>query len=245
MIYSQTTASTSDNIWGAWNSYLSTSASTLVTLTTTDGTTNDRTWSAWNRHYTLYSSSTAATATTVTLDDPWGYWNRELTVRTGAVLRAAPAPPRNIPSAEDRERWAAEAEQARIRIEAVERDRVSAKEKAEVLLLRHLSPEQRDDLKSKGCFFVEVDGVKYKINRGSHGNVHMLGEGDRSKRSFCIQPTKGCPDGDAMLAQKLLLEADPEEFWRLANVTNTEAGRLISRPDNVLEFKKAHKRAAA
>lgn len=243
MIYSQTTASASDTVWGAWNSYLSTSASTLVTLTTTDGTTSDKIWSGWNR--LLYSSSTTTTATTVTLDDPWGYWNRELTVRTRAVLRATPAVARNIPTTEDRERWAVEAEQARARAEAAERERIAAKEKAEVLLLRHLSPEQQDDLKSKGCFFVEVDGVKYKINRGSHGNVHMLGEGDRSKRSFCIQPSKGCPDGDAMLAQKLLLEADPEEFWRLANVTNMEAGRLISRPDNVLEFKKAHKRTAA
>ncbi len=97
-----------------------------------------------------------------------------------------------------------------------------AKNKAEILLLKHLSEKQREDLKQKGYFLVEVAGEIYKIMRGFAGNIKLLDKAGRDAKSFCIHPRERVPDADAMLAQKLLLEADTERFHKIANVTELQ-----------------------
>lgn len=112
----------------------------------------------------------------------------------------------------------------------VEQERLRAKQeadaKAEVLLLRHLSDKQKEDLATKGYFLVEVGGEIYKINRGFAGNIKLLnGETGEEEKSFCIHPTERVPNADAMLAQKLLLEADRDRFHKIANVTDIRSRR--------------------
>jgi hypothetical protein len=110
-----------------------------------------------------------------------------------------------------------------------------ARAKAELLLVQHLSPKQREDLLAKDCFYIEIPHEngkveRYRIDRGSHGNVKQLDDAGRILRSFCVQPPD-CPDGDSMLAQKLYLESSEETrrtFWEIANITEMgpEAKRL-------------------
>ena len=88
-----------------------------------------------------------------------------------------------------------------------------------------LTQQQIDDLEKKQCFFLYSKGRKYRIDRGQHGNVKLLNEREQVVESYCIQPQGGLPDADAMLAQKLLLESDPESFRRISNVTI--AGRVL------------------
>jgi hypothetical protein len=247
MNYTSTTSATGDVIWSAWNIEYATSATTTTTALTmswTSNTTSASIWTGWNRAYSL-SATTSATPTTYTTtsgDAIWTAWNanRASIVRQAPVLRAAP--PVSQATEEQKARWRAEEAERREREEAAAREARIAKEKADILLLRHLDDRQKEDLRSKGLFYVEVDGVKYEIRRGIHGNVRMIGE-KGAEKTFCVAP-RGCPEGDVMLAQKLLLETDPEDFWKKANVTDTKRGTL-ERKDNVLEFRKAHKRSAA
>ena len=100
-----------------------------------------------------------------------------------------------------------------------------AKDKAEALLLRSLTDNQKQDLALRNYFLVESGGETYKINRGFAGNVKLLDQTGREIRSFCIHPTERVPDADNMLAQKLMLETDKERFLRIANATD-----LVPRP---------------
>lgn len=96
--------------------------------------------------------------------------------------------------------------------------REHANVRAEALLRRNLSAEQVDDLLSKGCFYVSVGGRRYRIDRGTHGNIREVDAAGRSIARFCAQPS-GVPVADSMLAQKLALEADEAAFLRVANRT--------------------------
>ncbi len=90
-----------------------------------------------------------------------------------------------------------------------------ADRKAKQLLIENISKEQRRTLRDKGYFDVQVKGKTYRIRWGSHGNVYLV-HGDREVVSYCIQPPD-VPPGDAMLAQKLLLETDEASFLKIAN----------------------------
>ena len=96
--------------------------------------------------------------------------------------------------------------------------------KADKLLLRHLSSEQAKDLKSYGFFklYVQKDGVTktYCIRRGTHQNIDLVEEKGNKiivVQTLCAGPAHRVPAGDAMLAQKLLLETDETQFLQIAN----------------------------
>jgi hypothetical protein len=97
-----------------------------------------------------------------------------------------------------------------------QRKAVEAQARAEALLVEHLSPEQAMTLAARNYFDVAIGERKYRIHRGTHGNVRLLDETGREKTLFCVQP-EGVPVPDAMLAQKLHLEANEQEFLRVAN----------------------------
>lgn len=92
----------------------------------------------------------------------------------------------------------------------------TAKLRARKLLVEHLDAVQRASYEKDGHFVVEVQGVRYRIDQGTHGNVKELDAAGKPLASYCIQPA-GVPDEDAMLAQKLQLEADVAAFKRVAN----------------------------
>jgi len=193
-----------DRIWTSWIQQCTTTASCAnYTIQ------NDLIWTAWiQNHITLSSTTTASTNIIIAnTDEIWTNWISKR--------------PRKDPSAEDRERWRKQEEEARLLEVKRRQEEQEAKDRAEILLLRHLSPEQKEDLRTKGCFFVEVGGEIYRIDRGFAGNVKLLDrKGGDVRKSFCIHPKIRVPDADAMLAQKLLLEADKESFHKIANITD-------------------------
>jgi hypothetical protein len=131
---------------------------------------------------------------------------------------------------------AALAEEKRLREEAEARMKKAeeAKARAEELLRTCLSSAQKEDLDKKNCFYIVVDGKngkkeRYRIDRGSHGNVKQVDEKGSIIRSFCIQPT-GVPEGDVLLTQKLWLESSDEtraEFWATANITTLQREKEV------------------
>jgi hypothetical protein len=164
----------------------------------------NRAWDTW----VVRGSCTANTATTVV----WAEWARQVQQAHGRAPGIIHEETRRRDAAEN-ERWRLAAEQAR-------QLKAEADKKAEILLGSLLTAEQREDLQKKRCFYVYSKGKKYRVDRGQHGNVKLVNERDEVVESYCIQPRGGLPDADAMAAQKLLLETDPETFRNIANVSD-------------------------
>lgn len=94
--------------------------------------------------------------------------------------------------------------------------RKAAAERAEKLLETCLTSGQRESLRKNGWFVVYTkSGRGYQIRRGRARNVIEV----NTKRTYCCHPVDGVPDADTMLAQKLMLETQEDEFLRLANVS--------------------------
>lgn len=98
-----------------------------------------------------------------------------------------------------------------------------ANTKAFALLLSALTEQQRADLLTKDYFFVtSQSGKLYRIDRGSHLNVRLIDPATRKVLTTYCAYTPGCPDGDSMLAQKLMLECMEEQFLKIANEHRNE-----------------------
>lgn len=94
-----------------------------------------------------------------------------------------------------------------------------AENKAKALLHRYLTKEQRLELRKTKAFTAKAkDGKSYYITLGSSTNVFIEHEG--TKYALCVIPKTWLPTYDTLLAQKIMLETDPEAFLRLAVVTN-------------------------
>lgn len=104
---------------------------------------------------------------------------------------------------------------------AVRRHTPEAETRARDLLLQHLSPEQRSTFKRHKWFVVEGGrtGKRYRVRDLGHlrGNVDVL-DGERVDHRLCGHADQNVvPLEDNLLAQKLMLEADEDEFLALAN----------------------------
>jgi len=94
--------------------------------------------------------------------------------------------------------------------------RKAAAERAEKLLESCLTSEQRGQLAKHGWFTVVArSGRVYQIKRGRARNVIEM----RTGRTYCCHPIDNVPDADTMLAQKMMLEVEEDEFLRMANVS--------------------------
>lgn len=94
-----------------------------------------------------------------------------------------------------------------------------AKQKARELLIRNLDAGQEKSFKKDGEFRVTAkDGKAYTIKTARSFNV--VGP-DGTK--YCGQ-LRDTPIEDQMLAQKLLLEHEPEKFFKNANVSPASGG---------------------
>ena len=106
------------------------------------------------------------------------------------------------------------AEDAGCPVSAPVEPRVAAEARARGLLLRMLSAPQKAEFQRYGYFAVEVAGRgRFLILPSTLFNVLHVATG----RSYCAFPRGEAPLADLMLAQKLLLEDDPEQFFRVAN----------------------------
>lgn len=99
------------------------------------------------------------------------------------------------------------------------RDRRRADARAKALLHRALSREQRWELRATKAFTVQgKDDKTYLITEGSTSNVKLLENGVQTHSLCVVAKGTALPVHDLMLAQKLLLEHNPEAFWGLAVV---------------------------
>jgi len=111
------------------------------------------------------------------------------------------------------------AEEARAARQAEDERRNAALDRAQQLLLEHLTPEQRDTVRTLKWFIV-MGGrtrTKYRIHtdRSYSANIHVL-DGEAVKHRLCGHIRDGVPLPDHLLAQKLMLEHDEDEFLKLA-----------------------------
>lgn len=187
--------------WAAWN---------LATTSTV-------TWASTSDDFDVWPQWVATTASTSD-DYLWNHWNREWHRQVRAHYVAAQPPQPLTPERQEAIRIETERRAAELR--ASQAILEAAKEKAEKLLQSALSPQQKEELKTKGHFHCKSNkGVLYRIKRGTHGNVKRLDPtGTKEIESLCIQPDD-VPTQDAMLAQKLMIENDEDTFRRIANIT--------------------------
>jgi len=192
-------------VWSAWNA-----SNTSISITNYD------LWRIWNQQVVF---TTAATVNTINV---WPAWMERQQVITSGAIGHHVAPRARPTDDEVRARLAQEEAWRKAAQEKAEKA-ARAQARAEQLLRSCLSPEQIESLETRGHFYVDVDGgrERYRIDRGSHGNVKQVDKNNSLIRSFCIQP-EGVPVPDIMLTQKLWLEASEEtraKFWETANIT--------------------------
>lgn len=200
----------------------------IITVVPSTAITGGDTW--------YIQTATNGTITPIGTDNVWGEWNQ-------AYVQAAEAHLWNTWIEQGNARievreTRAQAEARRLVEEQVMREYRAAEElrrktteeadrRAKKLLIENISPAQRRSLTEKGYFDVPVKGKTYRIRWGSHGNVSLVHRaGTREEQeavSYCIQPP-GVPAGDAMLAQKLMLETDEASFLRIANARQLVPG---------------------
>lgn len=189
-----------------WRLWTSAGTSTSVTCGCEWGHDGSATWPM-----TWTSTSTNHYAHT----DMWTDWI-ECEARAAEVRASYRAV-----TAEQRAAWRRREQELLAASTKAEAERVAARERARALLVSCLSPAQREDLAKRKCFYVDVrgdDGVarRFRIDEHTHGNVKLLDDKGSIVGQYCVQPDN-VPVEDAMLAQKLWLDANPAEFVRKAN----------------------------
>ena len=195
-------------------------------------TSNSVVWDTWNTTsavttagsgdiWVKWCGTTSSTTSTLTIDTSiWDQW-------TYIDTRAAVVQPQRVHTdAELREPQAARAvEMQRIKEMQAENDRrynemrtrqALAEKRAEELLLSNISLVDRVMFLEKKHIIVQGRHDRYRLNRGTHGNIDVIGRDGRIKHRLCAQPN-GIPTCDAVLAQKLSLEHDEASFLKIAN----------------------------
>ncbi len=94
--------------------------------------------------------------------------------------------------------------------------------RAAALLAGSLNETQRQDLEQHQWFEVVGSlGNRYRIHKGASRNIVQLGPDGTVVRALCAAP-RDVPEADAMLAQKLLIEADELAFAFIARTWRPE-----------------------
>lgn len=209
---------TSAVTWKTWN------LGVTYTMNQEDGlvvrTSNPLVWQTWSTG----SASTTATGvynfadTTASNLCSWTRWQSQpYSHIVGRIQEAgAYAPP--LLTEEQRVERAAQDELRRQAAAVRTAQRAVAIEKADKLLDSVLNDAQREHLSRHDWFLLKgKNGTIYRIRRGRSANVDVLNKEGAVIARLCAHPAMAVPDGDTMVAQKLMLESEPEEFLRIAN----------------------------
>ena len=107
------------------------------------------------------------------------------------------------------------------------RARARVERKARSLLYRHLTREQKWQLRARGSFTVMSGGRSYEIHRTGMCN-NILTEWNGHTLSLCVIPDAGTfyPISDVLLYQKVTLETAPELLLDVAYVQDRTAGLI-------------------
>lgn len=197
MAFQPATGTYNDTIWVTWTDTASTTSVTSL-----------QAWDCWNQ------GTTVAYTATITSNSTWSYW-----VGLDGSNDYQPAP---LTEEQLEARRVAQAER-----EARDAERRAEQEiirgRARVLLESLLDRKQKAELRKEGHFHVHTkDGERtYRLKPG-HPPLRVKSE-DGNRYSYCIHPLEQFPAEDTAAALKLLIEADEDEFLRIANATRTYA----------------------
>lgn len=183
-------------------------AGTYGTYTVTTSNVTESAWVNWN---VIYPTTTVTTGSITTNSVEWVYWN--------AQYDCVFSPEKLF--TEQQEALRLQQEERNRRQAEIEAKRVAAQKKATELLLENLDAEQQIEFNQHKRFTVHVRGKvdqHYLIEYGYAGNVKLFHKG-KAIAKFCIHPAHNLPNEDVMLAQKLLLETNEEQFLKIANKT--------------------------
>lgn len=89
--------------------------------------------------------------------------------------------------------------------------------KAETLLLKHLTRQQRLTWLNAKYFDVDVGERRYRIRKGWSGNVEWISKEGKKIASYCCHPDTTVPLADCALSQMMMLLYDESGFLKLAN----------------------------
>lgn len=174
-------------------------------FSTTSSATTDA-WAIWS-----WDSGTA-TVTSSIVNLAWQTWNASSTyvVSASDVSRAIGASIR------------------RDRGDILEQGQ-KARKRAKKLLVENLNEKQRRTLEKHGWFEVKVGDRRFRIHNDRYQhNVFELDGAGAKLREFCAHTSHACPQEDHVLAQKLMLEGCPEEFFAIANQWDlSQGGRVL------------------
>ena len=95
---------------------------------------------------------------------------------------------------------------------------LAAKERAEKLLAEMLSDEEYTQLSRRGYLEVRRPSIPERVYQipKYRGRIHVY-EGKKAVMSLCVQPVDLVPDADVVLIHKLMIEANEQEYLRIAN----------------------------
>lgn len=198
------------DVWPTWVEQQNITITSNTTVTAAN-TGNVIIWQIWNQTLSATTIGVPSNDTSLILTAAstntavWTVWNEQLNESEEQV--------------QARLRREAEYREQRIVAEA---ERAKARDRAAKLLQEALSPEQRAEFADKGHFHLstltkEGQRRRYRIERGRSRNVKQVDESGRVLKTLCAHPIAAVPDEDTMLAQKLWLEAQEDEFLRIAN----------------------------
>lgn len=162
----------------------------------------DSAWAAWCRSGSRSSSA----------PDPWAAWCRQQDTEVARHAAQATA------AAEERRRSEQRVAESQRSIAEDRARRAEADRRAQELLDRHLTEEQRQSIQRHRHFHLHTpEGRRYRVDVDQQArNVHLVDESGRVRETYCAHPA-GVPTADAVLAQKLMLETNEREFLRIAN----------------------------
>jgi hypothetical protein len=216
-----TTYASPNRVWKVWTQTINISTASTTALATTGSAGTNAIWGLWVQ--STETGTTVTTGTTITAytaavtsvsgivysTSIWDAWSMSLVgMREASAEQVADA---------QRRQEAYRDHQLRVQVE-----RNAANDRAEKLLLKVLSPKQREELKAKNFFTLETlskNGERriYRINRGRSGNVEQVDATGRRIKRLCAHPAEAVPDADTMLGQKFMLETAEDDFLRVAN----------------------------
>ena len=209
-----TTNGTTDD-WTVWN---------CSSGTTSTAYSTNNTWTTWNT-----SSATDTNSSYYTSNGSSGVWETWVgtggdceTVTNGTVVTDNGTFVWKIwheeaeQSEEQREQWRREQEEHQRRIDLLNQEKEAAEQKAKELLMILIGPKELKVYEETGRVFVKGRNYDYMVHKG--GRIDRF-ERDKITDLCChLDRMHDFPETDNVVAVKLHIEANEEEFLRLANL---------------------------
>jgi hypothetical protein len=171
-------------------------------------------WNTWVSTSTNRIWTSDTTATTVSGNTLW-IWRNWVEEHAATIIARRAPPPET--DAQRQERLEQQRFYAELRSKE-QAERAEAERKAERLLVENLTLKQRLHYERHKAFIVRGhSGRLYRVRKGRSANVDVINPDGRVIDRLCFHPAMQVPDGDTMLAQKLMLELDDHGASRIAN----------------------------